>query len=622
MRDDHRWGFLTHIDGEPSALLKMSVVSFRKQGILALVLSLILFSLWMNLKSTILVADCEQRALPTDLPAIREKRPHSNTSCQGICDCLRSELTAINDLHSASSAWRHHAKSILGASVNLDETENKQTEFNDWVEYLFSWTTLSRLQKSVETMPQDPDGVQSLLRILEERWLSDSDRPLKIAVFGGSLTAGHGCLDNPLGLPTKSFLKRQIPCAWPARLQHLLDTFLPSGLVNITNMAMAATTSDVGATVLEYQLWPPELLPDGPDLLIAAFSTNDALAEAPESEIYQNMQLLIQAVQREQNCNSARNRLPMLLYIDDFIAWPGSIQKWLDFHHDLHELAEWHGFGFLSYANAFRDVVQANLMTENNFKGGWKYEKRKFVANPHPGMSFHIVMTWLVAYYFLSFALHVCDGTLLSKDPASGANADYKIASLPNIPRPPLTPDLLTEEIPERWQEKAEEEKIRCESLASSGDSVNSRCGFVWVANRVSEFRSAAAIEQFLQPFLKSNENWKAEGNSYRSKHGWVAKAAGAKFVLRVPNLAGDVQFLTILALKSYGDEWQNTKLQIRTKGKEFEVVGFHNSTTSVIIPHKFALDDIASKGSDLELEFSLIGGSTFKITGMAFCSQ
>jgi hypothetical protein len=376
-------------------------------------------------------------------------------------------------------------------------------------------------------------------------------------------------------------------------------------------MAMAATTSDVGATVVEYQLWPAELLPNGPDVIIASFATNDALAEATETEIYQNMQLLVEAVHKERNCRS--DKLPLLIYVDDFIAWPGSLQKWLGFHHDLHELADWHGFGFISYANAFRDVVHADLLRENSFKGEWKINKGKYTASPHPGLSFHIIMSWVMSYNLHLLGMHVCDVSL-QVEPLS---MDLPMASIPSVQRPPLNPELLTEEISSQWKSLETTEKKRCASIKAGP-----RCGFVWVANRVSEFRTAAAIQDFLQIYLTHNDGWKGNGNSYRSKHGWVAEKAKARFELHVKKLKTDVRTLSILALKSYGEEWKGSRVRMTVGDQEFFIEGSHNSTTSVIVPHKFALNHPVTNGNNLKVSFDLVSGKTFKITGMAFCNS
>ena len=346
-----------------------------------------------------------------------------------------------------------------------------------------------------------------------------------------------------------------------------------------------------------------------------------------------------------------RTGLPLLIYVDDFVAWPGPVQKWLDFHHDLHELAEWHGFGFVSYANAFRDVAHADLLGDTTFKGKWSIDKKdpnKYVADPHPGMSFHIIMSWMMAYYTLVLTEKVCDGTLLSMDSGSspgGPNHEADTKKRPAIPRPSLTADLLTEQIPETWKDLERTEQERCAAMNTNDGS---RCAFVWVANRVSEFRDAKSIQSLLNRYTVQNKDWKAEGNSYRSKHGWVAKAPNATFSLRIPALEMDARYLTILSMKSYGNDWAKSELEIyatrstttteapaagapaehqhdqpgQSRQEPFRILGYHNSETSVIIPHKFDLGETIPKGAPLDLAFHLVGGKTFKITGMALCSS
>lgn len=392
-------------------------------------------------------------------------------------------------------------------------------------------------------------------------------------------------------------------------------------MVNITNMAMAATTSDVASTVVDYQLWPPALQPHGPDVIVAAFAINDALTVGTQNEIYQNIQQLIESVHRERNCrsNDDDDRLPILVFVDDFIAWPGNMKQYLDFHQDLHELADWHGLGFVSYANAFRDLVLASdLFNETTFKGSWSIDKKgKTAANPHPGMSFHIFMSWVICYYLLHLSLSLCDGSL--DEPTSPEDQELgSLFAVPNIPavhRPLLDEKLDIEQVHKLWTTLASSERDRCQSVVPG-----SRCDFVWVANRVSEFRTAKDIDIFLQPFLTNNHGWKAEGNSYVSKHGWVAQKEKARFELQISADKMNIRYMTILSLQSYGEQWKDTKIHVQVNGKVFTIDGFHNSETSVIVPHKFELPEMVKQGEFLKVVVELVSGSTFKITGMAFC--
>ena len=56
---------------------------------------------------------------------------------------------------------------------------------------------------------------------------------------------------------------------------------------------------------------------------------------------------------------------------------------------------------------------------------------------------------------------------------------------------------------------------------------------------------------------------------------------------------------------------------------QEMEMEGFHTSKTSVSYHHTMALEEnvLAEIGDSLIVTVELIGGTTFKCTGMAFCS-
>ena len=86
--------------------------------------------------------------------------------------------------------------------------------------------------------------------------------------------------------------------------------------------------------------------------------------------------------------------------------------------------------------------------------------------------------------------------------------------------------------------------------------------------------------------------------------------------------------------MKSYGDNFKDTNLEVdvrieRKAGSEstetqtvkYEVSGYHDTNTSIHIPHKFQLPDGgAKKGDSIVANFRLVSGSYFKIAGLAFC--
>ena len=65
---------------------------------------------------------------------------------------------------------------------------------------------------------------------------------VKIAVLGGSVTAGSECISPGLR-DTPKHHWRNLKCAWPNRLQTLLTSYDPNWNVELVNMAKGGTPS-------------------------------------------------------------------------------------------------------------------------------------------------------------------------------------------------------------------------------------------------------------------------------------------------------------------------------------------------------------------------------------------
>jgi hypothetical protein len=98
-------------------------------------------------------------------------------------------------------------------------------------------------------------------------------------------------------------------------------------------------------------------------------------------------------------------------------------------------------------------------------------------------------------------------------------------------------------------------------------------------------------------------------------------------------NLAQPAKVLTIQFIKSYGDKWEGSQAQVVVDvelpgGAETQRVldetmeGSHNSTTSIAYSAEYSLGDIAAVGSHARIQITLVGGTTFKVTGMMLCSR
>ena len=93
------------------------------------------------------------------------------------------------------------------------------------------------------------------------------------------------------------------------------------------------------------------------------------------------------------------------------------------------------------------------------------------------------------------------------------------------------------------------------------------------------------------------------------------------------------IQSITIFFMKSYGNRWKNSELQVKVFFvpstnireqillEERNILGTHSKETSEMYTEEIILANPVDAGGILKLEASLVGGQTFKIMGVAVCS-
>jgi hypothetical protein len=530
-----------------------------------------------------------------------EECHHNETT--DICHSLQRYSISISNgkIPTPVHLWLHHKSDIIQNTLQqefqqADTDQMKVREIQSWAEWLFALSTPERMQRALHSfVPRE--ALASILGILQKRIENlDTERPLRILVIGGSVPAGTSCSKSPFEfLPNHDGPRVRHRCVWPSRLGAFLNQGAP--LFELDNMALGGTTSDMGALAIQYRLWEKE-----PDIIIASFAANDYRLEVQAA--FRNMQQLVRASNTQRNCTS---QLPLLVYLDDFFGWPStSVQEQLDMHSSLKKLCEWNQFLVLSYVDVFSDYVMANVEHDSVFKGPWHPR-----PDPHGGRSFHITATWLFLYSFLQFAFDFC-----TQPPALTAkqgNAKYAVGNIPQGPRPLLDDKLQFDQVGDLWRQNADcaENKIRTE------------CDFLWIANRIG--RNAARfrgdVMKILEPKLVKFAGWREGGDATKNKHGWEAFESNATFILSW-TLAEDVSDISIVSMQSYGDKWANSKLRMTVnQDSSFEWLGYHGDETSVSLPFEFHLNETISKGDTISVEFRLIGGSSFKISGMMFCA-
>jgi hypothetical protein len=182
-----------------------------------------------------------------------------------ICSYLHSEPST------ATRLWQKYLPRILDASKNPLIPELLTKDEDEKIHNLLVNTLpSSRLRRAVRHMPTFSHKiVKNVMEIIQKRIQDPTNNPpLRIAVFGGSVTIGRHCR-SAKGL-------NDLACAWPKRLELLINQFAKMDIVKIYNLGVGGTGSSAGTKRVKYWMYPAELAKVGPDVIINSYSTNDS----------------------------------------------------------------------------------------------------------------------------------------------------------------------------------------------------------------------------------------------------------------------------------------------------------------------------------------------------------
>jgi hypothetical protein len=297
-------------------------------------------------------------------------------------------------------------------------------------------------------------------------------------------------------------------------------------------------------------------------------------------------------------------------------------------------------------------ISQRNVISHKTFA---KFDNDDYVNSiidvkgVHPGMGGHIGASWTVFYNFISAFTDACDYRRVSSSPTSIASPDVAAKKIGPYKENGYG------DISSEWkkhQDKVREMCARQEQEVStsnndetaattttSNQQLHPPCTYAFMVNPVTSIRTSDDVNKKMNEVLTSNTGWYAEGNHlvWPPRAGFCAKEPNAHFSLKI-DASMETKYMAIMSMKSYGDNFKDTILevdvQIERKGdaaeaevgvgvksSKYEVTGFHETKTSINIPHKFELPDGgAEKGDSIVVNFRLVSGSYFKIAGLAFC--
>jgi hypothetical protein len=500
--------------------------------------------------------------------------------------------------------------------------------------------------------PPLPETLEAVLDIVYKRIEDpETNPPLKIAVFGGSVAQGRGsCLDrfsdsNKNQDPTS---KRQ-HCNYVSRMQVYADEFLGPGVIQILNLAAGGTNTGLATPMVLYQLYEQgsPLFPTGPDIIVNAYTTNDAFVASHDIDITNSttfqeerrdlQQQFIRSALRSRPCSP----LPLVAYFHDYVG--NFHDRLLGEHannHAIHELSDWYHTALISYSDVIERIVLANAK-EVAFSALWEKQ-----IDVHFGMQGHFAASWVAAFGALQAVVDHCEDEYRVKESSFDQQHSAAVMDLvERIPPPVLNRETRWSTISDEW--KAEKERIAqedrelCGTTAGNSSATMSSevvpCVLAFIANTAGTVRTKQALNKYLGPHISANVGWVAKDDisqgGWSNKLGWVANEPHASMTLFVDNIHTQARFIRIFHLKSYGDEWLNSTVHGEVRSidannnaevvGEFKLEGFWDDKFSLTIPYTLDLDGKAIQpGNRIELSLKLTGGSQFKITSIMICNH
>ena len=514
----------------------------------------------------------------------------------------------------AAGVWNEYFERIWNAS-RIPNAEPGITNTTILRHIFDNVLSTNRLRRGIKTQPTG-FSLQALRNVMDtvQKRLQDPDNapPLQIAVFGGSVTVGRECR-----LSIRRDIDRE--CAWPNRLEKIINQFAGKTVVKVHNLGSGGTSSEQGRLLIKYWMYNSELKEVGPDVIIHSYSTNDSLLIGNHSSTEKPKLLMTQIrstldrYAREAVTNRPCKQ-PLLIFVDDYLGSQNedSVLAELSYNNAMTQVAHWYGAMAVSYADVVRDIVYNNTH-EALFSAKWHGSKGKFNVNGHFAYTGHATLAWTIAYAFLDTVSNYCEDGF-----SSGDNV-----GLP----PPFQSDLTLPEISKQWRESSNKQ-AKCAPSKSGGDSP---CEWAWLAAPNQIFQSKQ-LSKKVNEYLVSNTGWGSQDKmdeGWRHKVGWEVDpsvAEKATFELDLQDVSRDIRVITIIYLKSHGTKWVNSTADFTFATKTGNItrtlLGFHDSKTSISYTETIVLNDPVRIGESLRVKVNMISGTNFKIFGMMFCSR
>uniref|UniRef100_A0A7R9WYC2 Uncharacterized protein n=1 Tax=Craspedostauros australis TaxID=1486917 RepID=A0A7R9WYC2_9STRA len=182
---------------------------------------------------------------------------------------------------------------------------------------------------------------------------------------------------------------------------------------------------------------------------------------------------------------------------------------------------------------------------------------------------------------------------------------------------PRLTKELLIENVSQLWKEAETNRAQQCAQEAAQRRTGLPKCPFSWVSGLSQQQNNEKWVLEYFQSRASVWRGWQLEAEG--GKTGFVPQKVTDEIVLDF-ELPQTIRTVTLFWMKSYGPKWQNSHVDVVVDGNAPRaLVGYHAKNTSEMYTESVPVHIPANQ--PFRIQCKLVGGTTFKLMGMAVCS-
>jgi hypothetical protein len=518
----------------------------------------------------------------------------------------------LNPYFSPSRLWNTLRSDLLHAT--RDSQHSPPVLWDTKMAHLWEYFNQDRLHHS-QLHPARSTSVRGILQILHD--FPTTGRPLEIYVMGGSVTAGMDCAWQHAGIaPRETYLGTDFACAWPSRLEWLLNAgvlrhYSPTTNnssattkkpVRVTNWANSGYSSDVSAFMLRHRLYTQGHSDVGPPhIIIWSHAPNDGWG-IYSAQILEYQERFVEAAYRthaQQQCSehhydhsqkkiTTPNTFPLIIMLHDMHGM--TPQEFMHTNNNIDRVATWYQLMSISYGHAVFSTLLGHVykVAQDLFGGNF---------HVHMGLQFHMGVALVVAYNLVHAMSTVCQWDYEAAEAKEEAMTVASIPFIPEssnatstvnafemditnslnaiedlplglLPRPGINSTPFVETA-KRWRANVYRSQQTCASQPQNDGGNNSTttvadlhdnpCEYKWIKRGHEYYTSGDPaidlkdVTLFLEPYLVDNQGWSYECNlTSHIQPGWYAHEEQAWFTLQFHPVSVPVQHLTLLHAKSY----------------------------------------------------------------------